>query len=102
MTDHDWDYLKIQKLSNPPKLVRVCKICKLEDYFTLDGSGKWDSEKEQVMEENDPTKWKPKLELPEKGWECPRCGSVNAPKIEKCKCNKTESASISTMQLLLE
>lgn len=25
------------------------------------------------------------------GWECPRCGSVNAPDKEKCKCVKTES-----------
>lgn len=36
------------------------------------------------------------------GWECPRCGSVNAPQKEKCKCVKTESEEQETKQLLNE
>lgn len=40
------------------------------------------------------------------GWECPRCGSVNAPQIERCKCvrdaSKTESVVKDTRQLLTE
>lgn len=39
---------------------------------------------------------------PAAGWECPRCGSVNAPQIEKCKCVKTESTEKDTRQLLTE
>mgnify|MGYP003328243705 FL=1 len=34
------------------------------------------------------------------GWECPRCGSVNAPQKEKCKCVKIESSEKDTKQLL--
>ena len=36
------------------------------------------------------------------GWECPRCGSVNAPQKDKCKCIKTESSEKDTKQLLVE
>lgn len=36
------------------------------------------------------------------GWLCPRCGSVNAPQKEKCKCVKTESTTKDTKQLLTE
>lgn len=36
------------------------------------------------------------------GWVCPRCGSVNAPQIEKCKCVKTEDTDKSGPQLLVE
>ena len=61
---------------------------------------------------SDPTKYEPKIEFTPKptgrdvGWECPRCGSVNAPQIEKCKCvrdeSKTESTNPDTRQLLNE
>lgn len=36
------------------------------------------------------------------GWLCPRCGSVNAPDIEKCKCVKTEDTNKDNRQLLTE
>lgn len=36
------------------------------------------------------------------GWECPRCGSVNAPQKEKCQCVKNESTQTDTKQLLTE
>ena len=36
------------------------------------------------------------------GWLCPRCGSVNAPQIEKCKCVKTEDTDKAGPQLLVE
>lgn len=36
------------------------------------------------------------------GWECPRCGSVNAPDLEKCLCVKTEAVVKDTKQLLTE
>ena len=36
------------------------------------------------------------------GWECPRCGSVNAPQKEKCKCVKTESSEQDNKQYLTE
>lgn len=36
------------------------------------------------------------------GWECPRCGSVNAPQIEKCKCVKNEDKTVDPRQLLTE
>ena len=36
------------------------------------------------------------------GWECPRCGSVNAPQKEKCKCVKIESEEKDSKQLLIE
>jgi hypothetical protein len=55
---------------------------------------------------SDPTKYEPKftstVQTPNQGWECPRCGSVNAPQIEKCKCVKTESVVKDTRQLLTE
>jgi rubrerythrin len=37
-----------------------------------------------------------------KGWECPRCGSVNSPQKDKCQCIKTESTDKDTKQLLVE
>ena len=40
-------------------------------------------------------------EIP-KGWECPRCGSINAPQKDKCKCVKTEDKDKDTRQLLIE
>lgn len=57
---------------------------------------------------SEPTQYKPKFYstvepvVSTKGWECPRCGSVNAPQIEKCKCVKTESTDKDTRQLLTE
>jgi ribosomal protein S27AE len=36
------------------------------------------------------------------GWECPRCGSVNAPQKDKCQCVKTEDTTKDTKQLLVE
>lgn len=36
------------------------------------------------------------------GWECSRCGSVNAPQKEKCKCVKIESEEKDTKELLTE
>lgn len=61
---------------------------------------------------SDPTKYEPKFTSTvqpsgrDVGWECPRCGSVNAPQIEKCKCvrdaSKTESVIKDTRQLLTE
>lgn len=36
------------------------------------------------------------------GWECPRCGSVNAPQKDKCKCIKTEGTTEDKRQLLQE
>ena len=57
---------------------------------------------------SDPTKYEPKFDsnvkpaVPTLGWECPRCGSVNAPQIGKCQCVKTESTEKDTRQLLNE
>lgn len=36
------------------------------------------------------------------GWLCPRCGSVNAPQKDKCKCIKTEDKEQDNKQLLNE
>jgi uncharacterized OB-fold protein len=37
------------------------------------------------------------------GWECPRCGSVNAPDLTKCQCPKeVKEETKPTPQLLLE
>lgn len=37
-----------------------------------------------------------------KGWECPRCGSVNSPEKDKCKCIKTESTDDNNKEFLTE
>jgi ribosomal protein S27AE len=36
------------------------------------------------------------------GWQCPRCGSVNAPQKERCKCVKTEDKDKEGKELLAE
>lgn len=36
------------------------------------------------------------------GWECPRCGSVNSPDVDKCQCVKNENTQQDTKKLLLE
>jgi len=50
--------------------------------------------KEEIMEEKNKNQ--------NVGWECPRCGSVNAPQKDKCQCVKTEDTQKDTKQLLVE
>jgi len=36
------------------------------------------------------------------GWECPRCGSIDQPQMERCKCIKVEDTNQDTRKLLTE
>lgn len=39
----------------------------------------------------------------EKGWECPRCGSINSPQKDKCQCKpQVKEEAQDNRQLLLE
>lgn len=64
-----------------------------EDYQETDYSEIWKEKERELMSE--------KKEYPV-GWECPRCGSVNAPQKDKCKCIKTESTDQDPKQFLTE
>jgi len=43
-----------------------------------------------------------KIKITEKGWECPKCGQINAPHINKCSCVKSNMKESNSYNVIAE